>query len=170
MKSIDAIVNEWKYKNVITDAMDTGPKRVERSPSPDPDETDDGDRSGSEDDIERMLDLADKRQVARGRRLMTKRIREAYEGMRPVQDTTTTDRLLNQLAALRSYGNAEFVDNATYLVRHMAASAVGMEGQWASAIRVITDEAYGDLERAQFPLTAPKDATHVLCRNRSEIR
>jgi len=161
MKSIDAIVNEWKYKNVITDAMDTGPKRVERSPSPDPDETDDGDRSGSEDDIERMLDLADKRQVARGRRLMTKRIREAYEGMRPVQDTTTTDRLLNQLAALRSYGNAELVDNATYLVRHMAASAVGMEGQWASAIRVITDEAYGDLERAQFPLTAPKDATHA---------
>jgi hypothetical protein len=161
MKSIDAIVNEWKRKNILTDAVDTGPKRVERSPSPDPDETDDGDRSDPEDDIERILALEEKRQVARDRRIVTKRIREAYEGLRPVQDTSTTDRLLNQLAGLRSYGNAKFVDNATYLVRHMAASAVGMEGQWASAIRVITDEAYGDLERAQFPLTAPKDATHA---------
>lgn len=161
MKSIDAIVNEWKRKNILTDTVDTGPKRVERSPSPDPDETDDGDRSGPDDDIERILELEDKRKVARDRRIMTKRIREAYEGLRPVQDTTTTDRLLNQLANLRSYGNAEFVDNATYLVRHMAASAVGMEGQWASAIRVITDDAYGDLERVQFPLTVPIDATHA---------
>jgi hypothetical protein len=35
MKSIDDIVNEWKLKTILTDAVDTGPKRAERSPSPD---------------------------------------------------------------------------------------------------------------------------------------
>ena len=161
MKSIDAIVNEWKRKNLITDTVDTGPKRTARSPSPDPNETDDGDRSGPEDDIERILALSEKREMANRRRARTNRIRKAYEGMRSGQDRTTRDRLLDKLSGLESGGNAEFVDKAMYLVRNMAAGATSMEGPWASAIRVITDDAYGDLERAQFPLTAHSDTTRA---------